>query len=80
MLGVQRSLSNHGTVEDLCTATGMKLKAVLGYLDAYDKGKVGEVTLEMFVGTKGKGVCSSAARYLQMMGCISRMEEQALNL
>ncbi|KAF8901754.1 hypothetical protein CPB85DRAFT_1227650 [Mucidula mucida] len=79
MLGVQRSLSNHLTVDALCTATGMKLKTVLGYLEAYEKGKVGEVTLDMFVGAKGKGVCSSAARYLQMMGCISRMEEQELS-
>ncbi|KAF9020113.1 hypothetical protein BDZ89DRAFT_1204101 [Hymenopellis radicata] len=78
MLGVQRYSHNHGNVDALCSATGLKLRTALGYLEEYQKGRMGEATLDMFVGVKGKGVCSSAARYLQMMGCIARIEEQEM--
>lgn len=86
MLGLWRDVEVRGAllkrsrevmVDELCDVTGMKRKTADGYLTEYMKGVEGKVNLEDFVGReKGKGVSTSATRYLQMIGCIHREESR----
>ncbi|KAL0950402.1 hypothetical protein HGRIS_010360 [Hohenbuehelia grisea] len=72
-LGVNRhSLKDHPRdpfLDTIVRLTGMSANSAAKYLADYESGKASGV-IQGFVGLPGKGVCSSASRYLKLIGAL----------
>ncbi|KAK0443990.1 uncharacterized protein EV420DRAFT_1019106 [Desarmillaria tabescens] len=54
--------------------SGLKDKTLNAYMAEYQTGLDGNVKLEEFVGARGKGVSSSPAKYMKLMGYIEALK------
>lgn len=77
-LDAGESLSSETMKKHLAMTCGLKEKTLSSYLSDYVSG-LDKGVLEMFVGPSGKGVSSSASRYLRMMGARERESERQKN-
>jgi hypothetical protein len=64
--------SDDDTLREVIKLSGLKQSTAVNYLADYNTG-LQQGTLQSFIGSAGKGVSASPAKYLKMMGTLVRI-------